>query len=115
MQASLKELFLRIKRIKNIGLISVRLLLGVMLCVIEVLPVQNGLTGGRLEDKIERLCCELVGEEVYVSVNTGIAGEPVGIALILNKEDNARIKLELTQMLSTLYGIPSSRIYVGVK
>ncbi|MBO7148759.1 MAG: hypothetical protein J6V93_02775 [Clostridia bacterium] len=111
----ISEMLLRLKRVKNIGLISALLVLGVLLCTFEAVPLQSGAGETRLEEKIERLCIELAGDGVYVSVNTDVAGELVGIALILNKEENAKLKLELTEMLSTLYGIPSSRIYVGAK
>ena len=105
----------RLKRVKNIGLISVLLVIGIVLCTVEALPLQGKTGEARLEEGVEELCLELAGGDVYVSVNTDAAGELLGIALILSREENAKLKLELTEMLSILYGIPSSRIYVGAK
>ena len=115
MQFSLSDSFSRLKRIKNIGIIAVLLLTGVLLCTVEAFSLRNTISDNSLEKKIEELCCELAGDIVYVSVNTDSTGALVGIALILDKEENVKLKLELTEMLSTLYGIPSSRIYVGYK
>ena len=64
-------------------------------------------------EKIERLCERVCPDtEVYVTVNTDTAGRVTGIAIVCEKGDRAGVRLTLCEMLSTLYSIPSSQIYV---
>ena len=63
--------------------------------------------------KIEQLCERVCPDtEVYVTVNTDVTGRVLGIAVVCERGNNAGVKLTICEMLSTLYSIPSSQIYV---
>ncbi|MBQ7821940.1 MAG: hypothetical protein IJ391_06645 [Clostridia bacterium] len=110
MTFSLKEIFGKLARVKNIGLISAILVLGILMCTLDSLPAHD--TGGGVERDIAKLCSQVIGEKPYVSVNTDGSGSIVGIAVVFDGAEQPDVKLKITEMLSTLYDIPSSRVYV---
>ncbi len=112
MAFTLKDSLAQLKRVKNLGLISAVLVIGILLCMAGDITSLNSGSGKTVKADIERLCVELTGNKVYVSVNTDHSDRLVGIAVILKEGDSATLRLKLTEMLSTLYAIPASRIYV---
>ncbi len=97
---------------KRAGIMAALLALGVLLTAFG--------GGGRFFElrtdeakKIERLCEKVCPDtEVYVTVNTDTTGRVTGIAVVCEGGNNAAVKLTVCEMLSTLYSIPTSQIYV---
>ena len=104
------------KAVKAIGggkyaaIMAVLLVIGVLLTAFgEGFPELRG----NEEKKIERLCERVCPDaEVYVTVNTDVSGRVTGIAVVCEKGNRAGVKLTVCEMLSTLYSIPISQIYV---
>ena len=112
LQDSLKSIFKQLSGIKNIKLLAVILLLGILLCVADIPDISAGSHGSTsYERDIKKLCQHIVDCEVHVSVSTNSAGDIAGIVIIIDTvtPDTA---LKLTEMLTALYSVPSYRIFV---
>ena len=90
-----------------------------MLLLIGVLLTAFGADGVSFNSKVDeakkiKALCERVcpASEVYVTVNTDAGGKVTGIAVVCESGNRAGVKLTICEMLSTLYSIPSSQIYV---
>lgn len=97
---------------KSIGVASIILLIGIFFCLIEPHADVYNAPDVDYEKEIVRLCTETVGQKPYVSVDYEKSGEISGVAVIVDSGDNATVRLKLTEMISTLYALPYSRIYV---
>ena len=98
---------------KHAGIMAVLLALGIILTVFGA----DGMTlfEARTDEakKIVKLCEKVcLDTEVFVTVNTDTTGRVTGIAVVCEKGNSAGVKLTICEMLSTLYSIPSSQIYV---
>lgn len=100
---------------KNAGIMALFLALGIALTLFggEGSGIISSESRGGEEKKIERLCERVCPDaDVYVTVNTNSVGDVTGIAVVCSGGNSAGVKLTICEMLSTLYSIPSSQIYV---
>lgn len=98
---------------KRAGIMSLLILLGVLLTAFGANGLALPESDSDQEKKIERLCEKVCpNTEVYVTINTDSMNRVTGIAVVCEKGNSAGVKLAICEMLSTLYSIPSSQIYV---
>ncbi len=66
-----------------------------------------------LEARIEKLCERVEGaSEISVMVRTDSTGEVRGVAVVCRGGEAANVRLTVTEMLTALFGIPSSAVSV---
>ncbi len=66
-----------------------------------------------LEARIEKLCERVEGaSDISVMVRTDSVGEVRGVAVVCRGGDVASVRLTVTEMLTALFGIPSSAVSV---
>ena len=97
---------------KRAGVMLMLLLVGVLLTAFgadEISFSSKVDEAKKIEELCERVCPD---SEVYVTVNTDASGRVTGIAVVCESGNHAGVKLTICEMLSTLYSIPSSQIYV---
>ncbi len=114
MQTTPKLWLSHISKIKNIWLIIAVVVLGVILCLYDPSPISDDNTSA-YEHEIGELCRRVTNSEPYVSVNSKTSGIIDGVVIILDGVSSPSISLKITEMLSALYSVPSSRIYVTEK
>lgn len=112
MNEVMTDILAGLKRKKGIGVIMLAVLLGVMLCLITPSQSTSGESAAKCEKKIARLCFAAVGSEPYVSVNRESDGTVVGVVVVLERGDDPATRLKVTEMISTLYSVSSSHVYV---
>ena len=101
-----------LKERKSLWLIIALLALGIGLMLF-------GGTGGStqseasLETRIEALCERVEGaSDISVMVRLDSLGEVRGIAVVCRGGESASVRLTITEMLTALFGIPSSAVSV---
>ncbi len=98
---------------KRAGIMAALIVLGILLTAFGADGVSLFEFPSDEAKKIERLCEKVCPDtEVYVTVNTDTTGRVTGIAVVCERGNSAGVKLTICEMLSTLYSIPSSQIYV---
>lgn len=107
-----KGLAIYLKEKKSLWLIIFLLALGIGLMLF-------GGTGGggeseaSLEARIEKLCERVEGaSDISVMVRVDGLGEVRGIAVVCRGGEAAGVRLTITEMLTALFGIPSSAVSV---
>lgn len=105
-------LALYLKEKKSLWLILILLVVGVCLMLF------GGTGGGKtsdasLEARIEKLCERVEGaSDISVMVRTDSSGEVRGVAVVCRGGEEASVRLTVTEMLTALFGIPSSAVSV---
>lgn len=112
MNEVMTDILAGLRRKKGIGVILFAVVLGVMLCLIAPSQSKSVESTARCEKKIAQLCLAAVGSEPYVSVNRDTDGTVIGVVVVLERGDEPTARLRVTEMISTLYSIPSSHVYV---
>ena len=100
---------------KNAGIYALFIIVGIALTFVGTADRTgfNFDTGAGAEKKIERLCEKVCPPgDIYVSVNTSHSGEVTGIAVVCSRGSDPSVRLTVTEMLGTLFSLPSSKIYV---
>ncbi len=101
-----------LKEKKSLWLILAVLILGVCLMLFGGTSAR-GTDDASLEARIEKLCERVEGaSDISVMVRTDSAGEVRGIAVVCRGGEAASVRLTVTQMLTALFGIPSSAVSV---
>ncbi len=107
-----KGLIVYLKEKKSLWLIIALLALGIALMLF-------GGTGGdsaneaSLETRVEKLCERVDGaSDISVMVRVDSLGEVRGIAVVCRGGESASVRLTITDMLTALFGIPSSAVSV---
>lgn len=98
---------------KSLWLIVAALILGVCMMIFGGTSRSTGDSADALEARLEKLCENVYGaSEVSVMVRTDSLGEVRGVAVVCRGGEDAQVRLTLTEMLTALFGIPSSAISV---
>ncbi len=110
----LKEAIGKIGEIKHSKLILLACVIGILLMLFGsgFFDRNEKNSGTDYEKDIKELCRKIVDEDIYVTVNTNSANSLAGVALVLKGGEDSLLKLKLTQAISVLYSIPTSKIYV---
>ncbi|MBE6605937.1 MAG: hypothetical protein E7635_02730 [Ruminococcaceae bacterium] len=111
MLSSIQVWMNRLSKTKNIWLIISILVFGILLCLYDGMPTNNN-HDSEYEKEIAELCKRVTGNKPYVSIN-GNTIEPIqGVVIIFDFNTSSNVCLKITEMLSALYSVPSSRIYI---
>lgn len=97
---------------KSVVIIAVMLLFGVCLMLFGGGELSKEKSAS-IEERVEALCERTLGaSDISVMVMTGVDGEVCGVAVVCRGGEDASVRLTLTEMLTALFGIPSSRVSV---
>lgn len=111
MLSSIQVWLSRLSKTKNIWFIIVILAFGILLCLYDGMPSSDN-HDSEYEKEIAELCRRITGNKPYVSIS-GNTIEPIqGVVIIFDHTTSSTISLKITEMLSALYSVPSSRIYI---
>lgn len=102
-----------LKEKKSLWLVLAVLVLGVCLMLFGGASEDGGTDDASLEARIERLCERVTGaSDISVMVRTDSVGEVRGVAVVCRGGEDANVRLTVTEMLTALFGIPSSAVSV---
>lgn len=108
----IKELFEKFTKLKHSGLLLAALVIGILLILVPFEGSNSFDSKVTPEENIRELCERICKSDIYVTVSTNSLGDISGVALVLTDGDTPGVKLKLTEAVSTLYSLPSSKIYV---
>ena len=107
-----RALIVYLKENKSLWLIIVLLALGIGFMLFGGTG-SGGESEASLETRIERLCERVEGaSDISVMVRVDSLGEVRGIAVVCRGGESADVRLTITEMMTALFGIPSSAVSV---
>jgi hypothetical protein len=108
----LKGILDKFTKLRHSGLIIAAMIIGLVLVLFPTDGFGTQNSHSSPERSIRELCERICHSNIYVTVSTNSLGDICGVALVLDGGDTPQIRLKLTEAVSTLYSLSSSKIYI---